>query len=300
MPVKVILDTDIGSDIDDAYALAFALLRPELDVLAVTTVYGRTDLRSRLARQVAEACGFPDLPIGSGAVLPLCPVSPEQRRTLETGVHNQCANLDPDDGREFPDAIDLIAETVNAHPGEVALVTVGPETNLALAFERDPSLPEKLRYLSIMGGETHLLRPEHNILSDYVAAARVFRTATPKFLGTWEVTRRVFFEQEHVEQLRESDSAPAGLLAELTDLWSPHKGWKRGPVHYDMCPLLWLFAPSFFETQPMRVFVEEQGEYTKGFTVPVPGEPNVEVSTGIRGEEVRDLLLGTLLHPLAA
>ncbi|MSQ08047.1 MAG: nucleoside hydrolase [Dehalococcoidia bacterium] len=171
MPEKVILDTDIGSDIDDAVALAYLLANPDCDLLGVTTVSGQAVERAKLASALCMAAGR-DVPVFPGVEEPLKAV---QRQPLA----RQSAVLDRWPHRKtFPQGgpNTFIAETVRHDPGEITLLSIGPMTNIARLFVEYPDTALLLKSLVIMGGRFGPAprgrgTEEWNVLCDPHAAA---------------------------------------------------------------------------------------------------------------------------------
>ena len=147
MATKVILDTDIGSDIDDAICLAYLLAQPRCELLGITTVTGEPNQRAQIASAICKAAGR-NVPIYPGVDTPLLisqkqPQAP-QAAALEKWQHDT----------EFPqgEAIDFMRRTIRANPGEVTLLGIGPMTNIALLFACDPEIPKLLKSLTMMVG----------------------------------------------------------------------------------------------------------------------------------------------------
>ena len=142
---RVVLDTDLGSDVDDALALAVLLGSPEVDLLGATTVYGDVTLRARLARGFAALAGR-DLTVTAGIAEPL-----SGRPVWVSG----------DEGKHFPDVgsapidpngVDWLLEQARQAPGELEIVAIGPLTNLAYAVRTDPLFASSIRRVWLMGG----------------------------------------------------------------------------------------------------------------------------------------------------
>lgn len=180
MAKKILLDTDIGSDIDDAVCLAYLLAQPECDLLGITTVSGEPLQRARLASALCRAAGR-DLPIYPGAAEPL--LIP-QRQT----VASQAVKLDRrPHSHDFPDgeAVEFLRRTIRAHPHEITLLTIGPLTNIALLFAVDPEIPALLDSLVMMCGIFTKDLPQYggkrewNALLDPHATAMVYRARPP-------------------------------------------------------------------------------------------------------------------------
>ncbi len=180
MPEKVLFDTDIGTDIDDAVCLAYLLAQPLCELLGITTVSGEATRRAMLASALCEAAGK-DVPIYPGAEDPLLIAQrqpkAQQADALEDWPHRN----------EFPDgaAIEFLRKTVRAHPGEVTLLAVGPLTNIGLLFRTDPEIPCLLKSLVLMCGQFFGRAPgrrpaEWNASCDPHAAAIVYRSAVAR------------------------------------------------------------------------------------------------------------------------
>jgi inosine-uridine nucleoside N-ribohydrolase len=177
MPIKLLLDTDIGSDIDDALCLAYLLAQPECDLLGITTVTGEAEKRAMLA-SVLCTVARKQIPIFPGAAYPLLASQQQphaaQARVLNTWSHDTT----------FPrgQAVDFLRQTIRAHPGEIVLLTIGPLTNIALLFAVDEEIPTLLKGLVMMCGVfTNTLQGvalrEWNALNDPHATAMVYRAA---------------------------------------------------------------------------------------------------------------------------
>ena len=178
--MKVLLDTDIGSDIDDAICLAYLLAQPQCDLLGITTVSGEPEKRAMLASAICTAAGR-EVPIFPGAPQPLLvpsqqPLAP-QAAALGGWPH----------ATAFPAgrAVGFLRDTIRAHPGEVTLLAIGPMTNLALLFTLDPEIPSLLKALYLMigcfgrGRDFEGRINEWNSLNDPHAAAIVYNARPP-------------------------------------------------------------------------------------------------------------------------
>jgi inosine-uridine nucleoside N-ribohydrolase len=303
MPQKILIDTDAGDDVDDVLAIAFALLRPELDIRAITTVSPGGRRRARLLRRLLHLAQREDIPVAPGMELPLRPLDDGELARLTQGAYvlNHAPATPGQEGTEdtqdTDDAVSLIIRTVQQHPGEVALVTIGPLTNIACALRRRPEIAGQIRWIACMGGEVHLPQPEHNLKWDANASSIVLSAGVPLFLGTWSVTRRFALLPEDCDLIKRHDTPLCRMLSECIDLWWPHKGGKPGPVMYDLAPLLWSFDRSYYPTEPMSVGIETRSEMAAGMTLRRPGPPNAHVSVDIRAEEIKALYLSTILSP---
>ncbi|MAS38178.1 MAG: nucleoside hydrolase [Anaerolineaceae bacterium] len=211
MTIKVLLDTDIGSDIDDAICLAYLLAHPDCELLGITTVTGEGIQRAQLASALCRLAGV-EVPIYVGAQSPLLidqrqPHAP-QAAALENWPHET----------DFPQgqAVQFLQRTIRENPGEVVLLTIGPLTNAALLFATDPEIPALLKGMVLMGGsfwsgERDGL--EWNIILDPHASAMTYRARPPymRSIGL-DVTTQV---QMHAGAVRERFQS--GLLRPVLD-----------------------------------------------------------------------------------
>lgn len=148
MPEKVLFDTDIGTDIDDAVCLAYLLAQSACELLGITTVSGEANKRAMLASALCRAAGR-DVPIYPGAEEPLL-IPQRQPRAQQADALSDWPH-----SSRFPqgEAVEFLRQTVRAHPGEVTLLAVGPLTNLGLLFRTDPEIPLLLKSLVLMCGQ---------------------------------------------------------------------------------------------------------------------------------------------------
>jgi len=177
LTTKILLDTDIGSDIDDAICLAYLLANPQCDLLGITTVTGESELRAQMASALCQVAGK-EIPIFPGAEEPLL-VSQKQPKAQQAAALDRWKHR-----KDFPkgQAVQFLRETIHSHPGEIVLLTIGPLTNIGLLFALDPEIPSLLKGLVMMCGMFAKSYSgwgpvEWNALVDPHAAAIVYRHA---------------------------------------------------------------------------------------------------------------------------
>lgn len=265
----IILDTDIGTDIDDQLALTLALQSPEVNLLGVTTVYANTELRTRMVRKLLDLAGRTDIPVAAGVSRTLM----GKRKLFWEGhegvglLTEQDANLRGIDRH----AVDFIIEQVMARPGEVTLVAIGPLTNVALAVVKEPRLAQSLHELVIMGGSFrttgfNLPVAEHNIICDPEAASIVFSSGAHMTVVPLDVTTQVRVRRQDVEQLKTHASPLIQAAADQLDRYITAK--QRDWTHlHDPLALAMTIDPSFCQTTPLHITVETCGELTAGQTI---------------------------------
>ena len=202
MTVKVLLDTDIGSDIDDAVCLAYLLAQPECELLGITTVSGEPVERAKIASALCKVAGK-NVPIYPGIEAPLS----GQQRQPRAQQAAKLPNWEHDS--EFPadQAVSFMRQTIREHPGEVVLLAIGPMTNVARLFQDDPEIPGMLKSLVLMCGrftDATVVQGralEWNALCDAEATDIVYRAKPPihRSIGL-DVTLQVVLQAEEVRQ----------------------------------------------------------------------------------------------------
>lgn len=301
MPLPILLDTDPG--IDDAMALLFALASSELELLAVTTVFGNAAVEqtTRNALRVLEVGGRADIPVAAGAGRPL--VRPHRASNPaihgEDGLGGAFVGAPPPVGRALEIAGPrLIAQTVLARPGEITLVAVGPLTNLALAVRLEPRLVGSVRRVIIMGGAAFRLGnaspvAESNIHDDPEAAAIVFSAGWPLVMVGLDVTLRVVMREAYLAELATAGTPQSDFIARLLPVYQrfyrqrfavDHDVWpyrEEGLPTHDPSAIAYAINPELFRTKRLPIWVETDGRCA-GQTIPDPHRfwgdgPEVEV-----------------------
>ena len=201
MSVKLLLDTDIGTDIDDAVCLAYLLANKECDLLGITTVTGEAKKRAMLASAICKVAGK-SIPIYPGCENPLL-IEQRQKIAIQAEALNRW-----DHDKDFPEgqAIEFLRKTIRENPGEVTLLTIGPLTNIGLLFSIDPEIPSLLKGLIMMCGYFFRTLPDVNLLEwnaigDYHASEIVYRAnaAVHRSIGL-DVTCRVQMSSEEFKK----------------------------------------------------------------------------------------------------
>jgi inosine-uridine nucleoside N-ribohydrolase len=196
MTEKIILDTDIGSDIDDAICLAYLLANPKCQLMGITTVTGEGEKRAQMASALCQIARK-EIPIFIGAEEPLL-VDQRQPHAPQAAA---LLGWSRDIGFPRGEAISFLVETIREHPGEITLLTIGPLTNIALLFRTDPEIPNLLKGLVMMAGIFEDQRPEWNAMLDPHASAIVYRSqvAVHRSIGL-DVTRQVTLPADEIRQ----------------------------------------------------------------------------------------------------
>lgn len=254
----VLLDTDIGDDIDDALALALALRSPEIELQGVTTVFGDTHLRARLAQHLLRVLGRDDIPVAAGISTPL------QVRHRPSGVP-QAAILNPCEQYNISaySGPELIVQKATAYPGRLTLVCIGPLTNVATALLIEPRLFMTIRSIVMMGGSSGIPWPEWNVRSDVKAAQIVLAAGIPVTLLGLNITLRCQLLPGDMERLRYSNSPQTRLLYQLLRVWQRHRPrWQSAyPYLHDPLTIATLCAPELLQFEEMTARVSIHGPF---------------------------------------
>jgi len=278
----ILIDTDIGDDIDDAYALALALKSPELSLRAVTTVFGNVKIRTKLALKLLKTFGREDIPVAEGIGKPFLEKTFRSQAAWE--VPNQAAVLAKDEPLQRPSekhAVDLIISTVMNARKEVTIVPIGALTNIAAAIIQEPRIVDKAN-LVVMGGYASKPLSEHNIRCDPEAAKMVFESGIKTIMVGLDVTLRCALTEENVKTLKNRGLATTSLLADMTEAWRKVVGKNQWPILHDPLAVAVCFDPTLVKTQSKLVYVETRGEFTRGFTVASDSEnSNVQVCVDV-------------------
>ena len=297
--IPIILDTDIGDDIDDALALALALQSPELDVRAVTTVIDDTENRTRLAWKELGLYGRHDVVVATGASEPLL----DARHTGIAPQFQVLTDADTVPAAARRRAADVIIDTLMASPRPITLVPIGPLTNIALALKSEPRIKGKIARIVLMGGAFQMLVQEYNIRRDRAAAEIVFSSGVPITAVGLDVTTRCKLEGADLERLRAAGNPASRFLVKLIELWqSGHSD--QYPTLHDPLAVAVAFQPNLVETQLGRVQVETSCCLTNGMTMFTPADrltQGVQATTLVsRNVQVRrflDLFVERLAAP---
>jgi inosine-uridine nucleoside N-ribohydrolase len=290
-----IIDTDIGDDIDDAFALALALRSPELNLLGITTAYGDTELRARLLDRFLSAVGESDMPVASGVP------------TAHGNVFTQAVYAGRIPKVTYADGVGFLLDQIRAHPGQITLIAIGPLFNVQAAIERDPDTFRKLRRVVMMGGsiyrgyddgKTGAHRPadaEWNIKCDPAGARALLASGVPVFMMPLDSTQ-IHLETGDREAIFSHGYPLTDQLTLLYHQWlAGTEGHPAAPTLFDPVAVAYAVHPELCPATPMHLEVDE-----KGFTRPVEGAaPNAQVCLQSDEKGFLSLLLGRILNETA-
>ena len=307
MPVSMILDTDIGTDVDDTLALAFCLRHPELDLRAVTTVSGDTVRRAKIAAKVLRIAGRADIEVAAGER-----GEQSQPHRSPEGGHEGAMLGEGGDAVEIAerDGVSLLLEECAEH--RYAVATIGMQSNIAAALRRDPSFADDIGGLTVMGGVFGPVRfldnplppsVDHNLNVDQRASLVALNAGIDALYVGCEVTFTTWLTATHLDALRKGDALCHELVRQI-EVWTPqmHRGG-RGVIPPEYVALL--HDPlavacmtdegrRFVTIERLPVTVAMHQGHVRTFIDPAAGH-EVEVVRSVRMPDFADFWLETVL-----
>jgi purine nucleosidase len=302
MALSVVLDTDIGSDVDDALALALLLRHPGFDLRAVTTVSGETARRAKIARKLTHLAGRDDVEVAAG----LRGEQSQPGRSAEGGHEDAMLG-------EFPagldlsprGAIDVLSDLLG--DGQTELATVGMQSNLAALVEASPEIVERAALVTVMGGFFQPvsslgrdLSPsyDHNLNVDQRASLVSLNAAFSFLYIPVDVSVKTWLLRRHVDALRGGDA----LCRELARQIDVQRGLERHLPEDHMCQLhdplavACMVERRFVQTRRARVSVAMRKGIVRTFIDPIEGT-DAEIVTDVDGPAFADWWLEAVLRP---
>jgi inosine-uridine nucleoside N-ribohydrolase len=253
--IKIILDTDIGDDIDDAWALAFLISHQNFQPLGVTVTHGNTPARMKIACKMLHVAGRGDIPVAVG-------------RKTSDGYFQQYTWAEDFTAKQpiAQPAADFIVEQVKKYPGEVTILAVGPLQNLADALRKEPDLPKLVKRVVLMSGCVYgtSYQPgapvrEWNVYQSTVDSQLVYGAGLPLTIVPLDSTTHVRLSDEERKQVSDYSSPLTYSLECLYRLWL--SGPTARMTLHDQLAVAESAAPGrFFNRQEtLPIFVDDQG-----------------------------------------
>ena len=280
---KIVISTDIGDDIDDAFALAFAVNSPELRVDAVIASYGHTLRKARLVQKLLYIAGRSDIPVLIGKH-----AENGDSKQLQWAGDWKPRNLVCDGPR-------ALARRIMRSRDKTTLVPYGPLTDIAEMLRIEPRVKERIDEIILMGGSAYRgweegepPCPEYNIMADVAAARCVFESGLPIVMVGLDVTTMMKLGPPEIERIKNSPSPLAQALYALYIRWWGH----RGPTMYDPVALAVAFQRDLVKMEHDRVEIADNG-----LTRIVPGgKPNVWVCVEVDKERFMRLFMARIMR----
>jgi len=267
MRIPVILDTDIGGDIDDTWALTLMLRSPELDVKLIMTDTENTTYRAKIVAKMLEVAGRTDIPIGIGL-------------QFSDHVGRQAAWVEGYDLSTYPgtvhqDGVKAMIDTIMGSPEPVTLICIGPVPNIASALDFEPRIAERTRFVGMHGclrkspleyGGGGGVVAEYNIVANPKACQRVFTAHWDMTITPLDTCGFVKLEGERYRAVRCCDDPLVQALIENYGIWlrSGHKEWKeefetRSSILFDTVAIYLSFSQKLLVMEKLGIRVTNDG-----------------------------------------
>lgn len=258
--IPIIIDTDIGDDIDDAFTLCLAMQSPEIELLGVTTVHRCPKYRAKIAKALLNAGGFSHIPVHAGIAHPLKTEIVHGKKldynkkplSWSQEFENVCYDGD--------DAIDFLIKTIENSEEKINVVTIGALTNVATVLQKRPDLKEKIN-LTVMGGAFLRNWDEYNFACDPHAADFIVQSGIPTKCVGIDITFKCRLQGELLRKIAENNHPCLQMLCRMFNLC------EHGVLLHDPLALTCVFDPSFVTWQKMICAVETEGKYANGYVV---------------------------------
>ncbi len=267
MSRKIIIDTDPG--IDDALAILFALNAPQLDVLALTTVFGNVpvELATKNALSLVEIANL-TVPVATGVKAPLfIPSLPHPEAVHGSDGFGNINLAEPKQQADKRSAAEMIIDLVHAHPNQISIITLGPLGNLAEVLALDPMITTLIDEVIIMGGSAATpgnMSPvaEANIIQDPYAADKVFSADWKVTMIGLDVTQKVIMNMGLLEKIKEGNQQYGEFLYQITQFYFDfHKQTQNmdGCYVHDASTIAYAIEPDIFTSKLGAVRVATEG-----------------------------------------
>jgi purine nucleosidase len=289
---KIILDCDLGGDIDDAFAIALVLTSPEFEVLGITLDHGLTEKRAQVACKLLYQIGMEQIPVAVGRQTPNVVGKDKELGPDSPQFHwaDGFSKLKP----IKTSARDFILETLRKYPHEVILFGVAPVPNLADVIEKDPEALKLAKHIYSMFGSFFMgynggpvPSAEWNVAADIASAKQFASSGAPITYAGLDITTFVTLEEKLRLKLLMRQSPLTNALCGLHTLWG-----NETPVLYDAVAVGMTLWPDLFKTRAAHVRVIDGG-----FTViDESQQPNCEIGVSINKEEFLKRLMSRLLE----
>lgn len=285
-PIPVILDTDIGDDIDDTWALAMLLGMPELDLKLVVTDFGNTPERTRLVAKILQRAGRTDIPIGTGIKTGNDPLN--QKRWVAD------FDLDNYPGKIHSDGVAALIDAIHAQPGMITLITIGPVPNIKEALRRDPGIAAKARIVCTGGriykGFENGGKPpaDWNVRADAVSWQAMIAAPWTITTSPLDASEELVLRGESYASVVASDHPLARLVIENYDLWEHRRNHLRdaSSILYDTAAVYLGYSEDYALIETRKLIVDDRGH-----TLIAPDGKDVRCQLGWRDREAFDAFL---------
>ena len=262
--IPVILDTDIGFDIDDTWALGLLLKCPEFDVKLITTTYGNTFFKAKLVAKFLEEVGRSDIPIGIG------PKTSDRRGPLLPWIKNY--NLTKYPGIIHENGVESICNTIEESKVKVTLIAIGPLGNISRALTLNPQITEISRFVGMHGsirigyGGSPTPHIEYNVLCDIQACREVFQAKWEKTITPLDTCGNIILSGNNYKRILNSDNPILNKIKDCNEIWLNKNRrqitfdvQKRSSILFDIVAIYLAFSEDLINIEDIKIMVTDKG-----------------------------------------
>jgi len=290
--IPVILDTDIGDDIDDTWALGLLLKSPEFNVKLVVGDYGKPLYRAKIIAKFLETVGRTDIPIGIG---------------IDTSVHGggpqsdwvKDYNINKYPGKIYPDGVQAIIDTIMNSKEQITLICIGPLPNIAAALEREAGIAQKARFVGMHGsvrkgyGGSKDISAEWNVKADVKACQKVFSAPWDMLITPLDTCGLVNLSGDRYRKIRDSQDPICKVIIQNYRIWSskdPKAAEERSSTLFDTVAVYLALSTDLVNVETLGIRVDD-----KGFTLIDENAKKVKCATEWKSlDGFRDFLVNRL------
>jgi inosine-uridine nucleoside N-ribohydrolase len=297
--IPVILDTDIGDDIDDTWALEFLLRCPELDLKLAIGDNGKPQYRAKLLAKLLVTAGRGDVPVGIGL-----DVNPKKSERQAAWIGDYDLKKYP--GKVYPDGVQAMIDTIMESKQPVTIIAIGPVQNVAEALKREPKIASRARFVGMHGsvkvgyGDNSKPVAEFNVRAAAQACQAVFAAPWPITITPLDTCDKVTLMGERYQQVYRSQDPVASTIIANYRIWADARGMgspagfpTRSTTLFDTVAVYLAFSQAWCGMEELGIRVTDDG-----FTVPDPAAKRVNVAMTWKNlDAFEDFLVQRLTHP---
>jgi len=297
--IPVILDTDIGDDIDDTWALVMLLKSPEFDIKMVVGDNHNGIYRAKLIAKMLEIAGRTDIPVG------MAYSKRQQSGRQSDWVKDYDLKSYP--GKIYRDGVGAIIDIIKKSPEEITILAIGPVPNLAEALKRDPSIVENSRFVGMFGSVrfgydgSKEIDAEYNVRQDIKACQKVFTAPWDMVITPLDTCGLVRLEGDKYTKVRNSNDPVTKALVENYRIWKSKKNnepirtdEKASSILFDTVAIYLAFEDDLCKMETLPIFVDDEG-----YTRVKQGAKKIKVATKWKDlDKFEDLLAERIIAPV--
>ena len=294
--IPVILDTDIGMDIDDTWALSFLLKCPEFDVKLITTSTDDTTIKAKLVAKFLEVAGRTDIPIGIG------PSESRRKGNLYSWIKDY--ELSEYSGTVNKNGMEILCSTIMESPDPITIIAIGPLRTVAGALKLNPDITENARFVGMHGSIRIGYKgipypyPEYNVKHDIQSCREVFHAPWKKTITPLDTCGNIVLSGDNFERIMNCDNTIVKIIKENFEIWAEKNRVtemitkdKRTSTLFDTVAIYLGFTEDLLNIEDLKITVTE-----KGITKISEEGDNIRCATSWKDiQAFKDLLVNRLI-----